>query len=72
MIGEFLAPHELEHTKLVATETIVERANWKLVMENNRECHHCAGGHPELNQLISRFEDHDTRMPPPPSTASCR
>jgi Rieske 2Fe-2S family protein len=22
-------------------------SNWKLVYENNRECYHCAGGHPE-------------------------
>ncbi len=28
--------------------TIVEEGNWKLVWENNRECYHCAGNHPEL------------------------
>ncbi len=28
--------------------TIVERANWKLVWENNRECYHCSANHPEL------------------------
>ncbi|HEY6526995.1 MAG TPA: aromatic ring-hydroxylating dioxygenase subunit alpha [Solirubrobacteraceae bacterium] len=26
------------------------RANWKLVWENNRECWHCHGGHPEYVQ----------------------
>jgi Rieske 2Fe-2S family protein len=26
----------------------VEHANWKLTMENNRECYHCAANHPEL------------------------
>ena len=25
-----------------------EEGNWKLVMENNRECQHCDGAHPEL------------------------
>ena len=28
--------------------TFVEHANWKLVMENNRECYHCRLAHPEL------------------------
>jgi Rieske 2Fe-2S family protein len=27
---------------------LVEQGNWKLVMENNRECYHC-DGHPELS-----------------------
>lgn len=27
---------------------LIEHANWKLVMENNRECYHCEAGHPEL------------------------
>jgi hypothetical protein len=25
------------------------KANWKLVMENNRECYHCRSAHPELH-----------------------
>lgn len=43
-----LAPHDLRHAKVAAKETLVEYANWKLVMENGRECYHCATGHPEL------------------------
>lgn len=43
-----LAPHNLEHAKLAYQSTLVEYANWKLVMENGRECYHCASGHPEL------------------------
>jgi len=27
---------------------LIEEGNWKLTMENNRECYHCAGNHPEL------------------------
>ncbi|MGY2735502.1 Rieske 2Fe-2S family protein [Sphingomonas sp. UYP23] len=44
-----LAPHDLQHAKLAYQSTLVENANWKLVMENGRECYHCASGHPELS-----------------------
>ena len=43
-----LAPHNLNRAKLAYQSTLVEHANWKLVMENARECYHCATGHPEL------------------------
>jgi Rieske 2Fe-2S family protein len=44
----YFLPHRLEDTKVAYEYTIVENANWKLVWENNRECYHCAGNHPEL------------------------
>ncbi|MQT13358.1 aromatic ring-hydroxylating oxygenase subunit alpha [Segnochrobactrum spirostomi] len=44
-----LAPFDLRNAKIAFEETIVEHGNWKLTMENNRECYHCAGSHPELN-----------------------
>ncbi len=44
-----LAPHQLGRAKLAHQVTLVERANWKLVMENARECYHCAVNHPELS-----------------------
>ena len=47
-IEPYLAPHLLKDTKVAFESTIVEKANWKLVWENNRECYHCAGNHPEL------------------------
>ena len=47
-ISPYLAPHQLRRTKVAAQEDLVEHANWKLVMENNRECYHCEAGHPEL------------------------
>ena len=34
--------------KAGATDVMVEQANWKLVMENARECYHCPTGHPDL------------------------
>jgi Rieske 2Fe-2S family protein len=51
----YFAPHKLENTKVAFEITIVENANWKLVWENNRECYHCAGNHPEL--IITFPED---------------
>jgi Rieske 2Fe-2S family protein len=44
----YLAPHRLADAKIAFESTIVEKGNWKLVIENNRECYHCAGAHPEL------------------------
>jgi Rieske 2Fe-2S family protein len=44
-----LAPHHLANAKLAHESTLVERANWKLVMENARECYHCAVRHPGLS-----------------------
>lgn len=45
-----LAAHNLKDAKLAFESVIVDKANWKLAMENARECYHCATGHPELAQ----------------------
>lgn len=50
-----LEPHELGRAKVAHTVTLVERANWKLVMENARECYHCHVGHPQLMRSFSDF-----------------
>lgn len=47
VVAPYLAPHALDRAKVAAQVDLVEDANWKLVMENNRECYHCEG-HPEL------------------------
>ncbi|WP_156680755.1 aromatic ring-hydroxylating oxygenase subunit alpha [Sphingomonas profundi] len=44
----YLGPQRMENAKLAHHSVISESANWKLVMENGRECYHCAIGHPEL------------------------
>jgi len=44
----YLAPHSLQEAKLAHATAIVEHGNWKLVLENNRECYHCPAKHPEL------------------------
>jgi len=47
-LEQALSPHNLRNVKLAYSAVLDEQANWKLVMENGRECHHCAVGHPEL------------------------
>jgi len=44
----YIAPHGLAHTKIAFQKDIIEAGNWKLTMENNRECYHCVANHPEL------------------------
>lgn len=44
----YSAPHRMDELKVAHQSTIVEKGNWKLVLENNRECYHCAGSHPSL------------------------
>ena len=46
--ARYLAPHDLENSKVAYESTIIEKGNWKLVWENNRECYHCSGNHPSL------------------------
>ncbi|MGI5454613.1 aromatic ring-hydroxylating oxygenase subunit alpha [Streptomyces sp. CA-249302] len=46
-IEPYIAPHGLSRAKVATQIDLVENGNWKLTMENNRECYHC-GGHPEL------------------------
>ena len=48
-LGAMLGPHRLDRGRLAHQATLVERANWKLVMENARECYHCTANHPELS-----------------------
>jgi phenylpropionate dioxygenase-like ring-hydroxylating dioxygenase large terminal subunit len=43
-----LLPHRLETAKVAYEADLVEHGNWKMVMENSRECYHCATGHGEL------------------------
>ncbi|WP_226622899.1 aromatic ring-hydroxylating oxygenase subunit alpha [Alloyangia pacifica] len=49
----YLQVHDLHRAKVAHQSTIIEKANWKLVWENNRECYHCAGSHPALCNSFS-------------------
>ena len=48
VMGPYIRPHDIRNTKVAAEIDLIEEGNWKLTMENNRECYHCAGNHPEL------------------------
>jgi len=50
----YIAPHRIADCKVATQIDIIEDCNWKLTMENNRECYHCRGNHPELT--ISLYE----------------
>ncbi|WP_094463005.1 aromatic ring-hydroxylating oxygenase subunit alpha [Pannonibacter phragmitetus] len=47
-VTPYLGVHDLSDAKVAFQSTIIENGNWKLVWENNRECYHCAGNHPDL------------------------
>jgi Rieske 2Fe-2S family protein len=51
-IEPYFLPHNLRQSKVAFETTIVEKANWKLVWENNRECYHCSANHPELTRTF--------------------
>ena len=47
-----LGPHAIADAKVAHEIHLHERANWKLVLENSRECDHCMSGHPELMRTL--------------------
>ena len=51
-IADQIAVYDLEKLKVAVQDDYIEDANWKLVMENNRECYHCDVGHPELISVL--------------------
>lgn len=53
LMEPYFKPHNLTEAKVAYESTIIEKGNWKLVWENNRECYHCAGSHPELCKTYS-------------------
>lgn len=54
-ISPYIEPHQPFACKVAHEDNIIENANWKLVIENNRECYHCAGSHPELTFSLTAF-----------------
>jgi Rieske 2Fe-2S family protein len=56
-----LAPYDLRNAKVAYQEDTIEKGNWKLTIENNRECYHCSANHPDL--CVS-FIDHDFGFDP--------
>ncbi len=67
-LSPLLAPHDLPRAKLAHEAVFLEKGNWKLVMENARECYHCSARHPDLaltfpTEVRAHFEgDEDGRV----------
>ena len=43
-----LASYDIRNAKVAHQVDVIEKGNWKLTIENNRECYHCSANHPEL------------------------
>ena len=54
-IADQIAIYDLDKCKVAVQDDLIEDANWKLVMENNRECYHCDAGHPELVGVLGTY-----------------
>ena len=59
LVAPYLRPYRLAELKVAHQLDIIEEGNWKLVMENNRECLHCDVGHPELTSAYFPFVNTD-------------
>jgi Rieske 2Fe-2S family protein len=55
IVSPYIAPHELKNCKVAHQADLIEDGNWKLTLENNRECYHCSLNHPELTASIFEF-----------------
>lgn len=64
-LQHYLEPYDSDNLKVAVQSDIVEEANWKLVIENNRECYHCNGSHPELLNSLQQFDDTDDPLATP-------
>jgi len=64
-LEHYMEPYQMAQTRVAMTSTIIEEANWKLVIENNRECYHCNGSHPQLLRTLLEWDDvNDPRATP--------
>jgi glycine betaine catabolism A len=54
-LAPYVAPHDIANCKVAFQSDLIEEGNWKLTMENNRECNHCAANHPELTVPLLEF-----------------
>ncbi len=63
-VAPYLLPFDLRSAKVAHQSAIIEDGNWKLTMENNRECHHCEANHPELLGAYFPFHRFDPSAVP--------
>jgi Rieske 2Fe-2S family protein len=50
-VESYWSRYELKKCKVAAERTYSVHANWKLCIENNLECYHCLGCHPEYTAV---------------------
>lgn len=55
VINRYAAAYAPAQMKIAHMDTHKVAANWKLLVENNRECGHCRGAHPELMACVYDF-----------------
>ncbi len=51
-IGARLKVYGLDQAKVAHQASYEVKANWKLVLENSRECYHCGKGHPQYVRAV--------------------
>ncbi len=51
----YIAPHDIANCKVALQTDLIEAGNWKLTMENNRECNHYQANHPELTVPLLEY-----------------
>lgn len=60
----YLQRYNLKDLKVVHVDETIREANWKLVVENNRECYHCSCNHPALvNSIFAQGFGYDLQNP---------
>ena len=50
-LDKYATMHRLDDTHIVHREVYPTHANWKLVVDNFRECYHCSPAHPEYTMV---------------------
>jgi Rieske 2Fe-2S family protein len=55
VLAPYIDPHEVGNCKVAFQSDLIEAGNWKLTMENNRECNHCSANHPELTVPLLEY-----------------
>lgn len=70
-LATYMEPYDMENAKVATESTLEEAANWKLVIENNRECYHCSGSHPELLRTLLEWDDTNDPRATPEFIALC-
>jgi Rieske 2Fe-2S family protein len=52
-LGPYLRPYRLDRAKVARRQSYPVKSNWKLAVENYKECYHCGPAHPEYSKAHS-------------------